>query len=39
MAYQLKEINHAVRTDPIGFMEACDAAYQAKVSTAADLVC
>ena len=39
MAYQLKEINHAVRTDPIGFMEACDAAYQAKVSAAADMVC
>ena len=39
MAYQLKEINHAVHTDPIGFMEACDAAYQAKVSAAADMVC
>ncbi len=39
MAYQLKEINRAVRTDPKGFMEACDADYQAKVATAADMVC
>ena len=39
MAYQLKDINHGVRTDPIGFMEACDADYQAKVSAAADMVC
>lgn len=39
MAYQLKEINRAVGTDPVGFMERCDADYQAKVSAAADLVC
>lgn len=39
MAYQLEEINRAVRTDPVGFMEACDAEYQAKVSAAADVVC
>ena len=39
MAYQLKDINHAVRTDPIGFMEVCDADYQTKVSAAADMVC
>ena len=39
MADQLKNINHGVRTDPIGFMEACDADYQAKVSAAADMVC
>ena len=39
MAYQLSEINRAVRTDSIGFMEACDGAYQAKIAAAADMVC
>lgn len=39
MAYQLNEINRAVRTDPVGFMEECDAAYQGRISAAADMVC
>ena len=39
MAYQLKEINRAVRTDPVAFMEECDRLYQAKVSAAADMIC
>jgi uridine kinase len=39
MAYQLQEINRAIRMDPVGFMEECDAAYQGKVSAAADMVC
>jgi len=39
MAYQLQEINAAVRRDPVGFMEECDHAYQEKVAQAADLIC
>lgn len=39
MAYQLEDINRAVRTDPLGFMEACDRDYQKKVEHAADLIC
>jgi len=39
MAYQLKEINQAVKLDPAGFMEACDAAYHRRLAQAADLVC
>ena len=39
MAYQLEEINRAVRQDKLGFMEACDAEYQKKVEQAADLIC
>lgn len=39
MAYQLKEISRAIRTDPVGFMEECDAAYEAKIAAAADMVC
>ena len=35
MAYSLKEINDAVRSDPKGFAEACDAAFAKKVETAA----
>ena len=31
MAYSLKEINDAVRSDPKGFAEACDAAFAKKV--------
>lgn len=39
MVYQLNEINHAVRTDPVGFMEECDHRYQQKIETAADMIC
>ena len=35
MAYSLKEINDAVRSDPKGFAEACDAAFAEKVRSAA----
>ncbi len=35
MAYSLKEINEAVRSDPKGFVEECDAAYNKKIETAA----
>ena len=35
MAYSLKEINEAVRRDPKGFAEECDAAFAKKVETAA----
>ena len=39
MAYQLDNINRAVRTDKVGFMEQCDHEYQKKVEQAADLIC
>ncbi len=39
MAYQLEEINRAVRQDKVGFMEECDHEYQNKVNQAADLIC
>ena len=35
MAYSLKEINEAVRSDPRGFVEECDAAYNKKIEKAA----
>lgn len=35
MAYSLKEINDAVRLDPKGFVEACDAEYNRKIEAAA----
>ena len=35
MAYSLKEINDAVRSEPKGFAEACDAAFGKKVASAA----
>ena len=35
MAYSLKEINEAVRGDPQGFVEECDAAYHKKIEKAA----
>ena len=35
MAYSLKEINEAVRSDPRGFVEECDAAYNRKIEAAA----
>ena len=34
MAYSLKEINDAVRSDPRGFAEECDAAFSKKVEAA-----
>ena len=39
MAYQLSEINAAVRRDPVGFMEECDQDYQGKVARAAEKIC
>ncbi len=38
MAYQLKEINDAVRRDPVEFMELGDQQFQGKVNAAADLI-
>ncbi|MEG2221641.1 MAG: adenylyl-sulfate kinase [Oscillospiraceae bacterium] len=35
MAYSLTEINQAIRTDPKGFAEDCDAAYDQKIHNAA----
>ena len=35
MAYLLKEINEAVRSDPKAFVEECDAAYNKKIEKAA----
>ena len=35
MPYSLTEVNEAIRRDPKGFAEACDAAYAKKVETAA----
>ncbi|MCQ2447314.1 MAG: adenylyl-sulfate kinase [Oscillibacter sp.] len=35
MAYYLNEINEAIRSDPKGFVEECDAAYTKKVENAA----
>lgn len=35
MAYSLKEINEAVRSDPKGFVEECDVAYNKKIEAAA----
>ncbi len=39
MAYQLQEINAAVRSDPIAFMAACDARYNQEIARCADLIC
>ena len=39
MAYQLNDINAAVRRDPLAFMEEGDAQYQAKIVRAADRIC
>lgn len=36
MAYQLKTINDAIRSDPKGFLEECDAEYQRKIDRAAE---
>lgn len=38
MPYSLKEINAAIRSDPKGFAEECDAAYTRKVETAAQKI-
>ncbi len=35
MAYSLEKINEAVRSDPKGFVEECDAAYAKKIDSAA----
>ena len=35
MAYSLKQLNDAVRTDPQGFVQECDAAYNKKIESAA----
>ena len=39
MAYQLNEINQRVKSDPLAFMEECDAVYQGKIAAAADRIC
>ena len=38
MPYQLQEINQSLRTDPKGFLEACDAAYQSRIDAAVDRI-
>ena len=38
MAYQLSDINAAVRSDPKAFLETCDGEYRARVSAAADAI-
>ena len=38
MPYQLQEINQSLRTDPKGFLEACDAAYQSRIESAVDRI-
>lgn len=38
MPYQLQEINQSLRTDPKGFLEACDAAYQSRIDAAVDQI-
>ncbi len=38
MAYQLKSINDAIRSDPKGFLEECDAEYQRKIDAAAEQI-
>ena len=38
MAYQLSDINFRTVADPKGFMEECDALYQARVAEAADRI-
>ena len=38
MPYQLQEINQSLRTDPKGFLEACDAAYQSRIDSAVDRI-
>ena len=38
MAYQLKEINDRIRSDPKAFLAECDAAYDQKVAQAAEQI-
>lgn len=38
MAYQLKDINAAVQTDPKGFIAQCDQRYQASIAAVADAI-
>lgn len=38
MAYQLTEINDAVKEDPAAFLARCDAAYQKRIESAADKI-
>ena len=38
MAYELKEINHAIKTDVKGFLEECDHRYQQRVDGAAESI-
>ena len=38
MAYQLREINDAIRGDPAAFLAECDAAYQRRVGAAVDAI-
>lgn len=38
MAYDLKTINSAIRSDPKGFLAECDAAYQRKIDDAAEQI-
>lgn len=38
MAYQLSEINAAIRTDTAGFLARCDESYQQRIDAAADKI-
>ena len=38
MAYSLSEVNQAVRSDPRGFAQACDAAFHRKIRAAAEKI-
>ena len=38
MPYQLSDINTGLRSDPKGFLEQCDAAYQSRISAAVDRI-
>lgn len=38
MSYRLREINRELQTDPKGYLDACDAAYAAKIARAAQAV-
>ena len=38
MAYSLSETNEAIRSDPKAFVDACDAAYSAKIRAAAEKI-
>ena len=38
MPYQLSDINRGLETDPKGFLEQCDAAYQSRIDAAVDRI-